>query len=310
MQDAAFGEWLLSRSRRVRRRPLSVHTVRQKQSQLTTVRGVAAELSGTHNQAMSSEELATWLTDRENVCAMWDVLSLRTQSGTQRNTYYALRDFESYAKANRWATSLALEVTDLVPRTEGPVVTFTPDEVHLIEIGSRMKGLRWHMFSMTLVHSGMRIGNALALRYEDLKPNHAVPHFALPTSKTGQPLVVPLNGPLRALWCEQNINVLRSEVPAGNRIPARDILAHPFPWSYSNALNRWTQMLTALDVEYRSPHKLRATLATDLLLKGAPLLGVSRLLGHSSVNTTQKYYAAVDALSYADLLERDFNIRT
>ena len=39
------------------------------------------------------------------------------------------------------------------------------------------------------------------------------------------------------------------------------------------------------------PHRLRDTFAVELLLTGVPIQEVSTLLGHSSVRTTEKYYA-------------------
>lgn len=43
-------------------------------------------------------------------------------------------------------------------------------------------------------------------------------------------------------------------------------------------------------VENIHPHRFRRTLATDLLNKGMPIQDVSKLLGHSRVETTQRYY--------------------
>lgn len=302
--DPTFADWLLSRTRRTRVRPLSVHTLRHKVSSINTVRRVAVELLGITNQALGDAELATWLAHRENVEELWDVLSIRTEAGTQRNTFYALRDFEAFAKAMRWVPSLALSSNDLVPAESKPVEVFSAAEMTAIEIGARMKGKRWHLFVVTLLETGMRIGNALSLTYDQVVLDHEVPHFRLPTSKTGRPLVVPLSSKLQILWDANTMHELQHEHVPGNRKPARDLAVHPFPWSYSNALARWKDMLTALEIEYRSPHKARATLATDLLVKGAPLLGVATLLGHTSLNTTQRYYAAVSALTYADLLEQ------
>lgn len=39
------------------------------------------------------------------------------------------------------------------------------------------------------------------------------------------------------------------------------------------------------------PHQLRDTFAVNLLQKGVPLEEVSKLLGHESIKTTEKFYA-------------------
>lgn len=46
------------------------------------------------------------------------------------------------------------------------------------------------------------------------------------------------------------------------------------------------------DGGYMKAHRLRDTFACDLLSKGVPLEDVSRLLGHTSVRTTEKHYSA------------------
>jgi integrase/recombinase XerD len=39
------------------------------------------------------------------------------------------------------------------------------------------------------------------------------------------------------------------------------------------------------------PHQLRDTFAVNLLQRGVPLEDVSKLLGHESIKTTEKFYA-------------------
>ena len=53
------------------------------------------------------------------------------------------------------------------------------------------------------------------------------------------------------------------------------------------------------------PHRLRDTFAVKLLMAGTPIEEVSRLLGHSSVKITEKYYAKWDK-ARQDLLARRF----
>lgn len=45
------------------------------------------------------------------------------------------------------------------------------------------------------------------------------------------------------------------------------------------------------DGQHMKSHRLRDTFAVDLLQKGVPMEDVSRLLGHTSIKTTEKYYA-------------------
>jgi integrase len=51
------------------------------------------------------------------------------------------------------------------------------------------------------------------------------------------------------------------------------------------------------------PHMFRHTFSIELLIDGVPLEDVAQLLGHSSVKTTEKYYASW-VKARADRLER------
>lgn len=53
--------------------------------------------------------------------------------------------------------------------------------------------------------------------------------------------------------------------------------------------------------EGKGPHSLRHFFATQLLLKGVPIIKVSRVLGHASVTTTEKRYAHILSPDLSDV---------
>ncbi len=63
----------------------------------------------------------------------------------------------------------------------------------------------------------------------------------------------------------------------------------------SSAANYWRTRLNLIahkaGVEYFNPHRLRHTFAAEFLLAGKSMEDLSTLLGHSSVNTTERHYA-------------------
>ena len=52
------------------------------------------------------------------------------------------------------------------------------------------------------------------------------------------------------------------------------------------------KVLKAAGVEDGHPHRFRDTFAKALLVKGVSIRTVSLLLGHTSIKTTEKHYAA------------------
>ena len=50
-------------------------------------------------------------------------------------------------------------------------------------------------------------------------------------------------------------------------------------------------------------HRLRDTFSTDLLSKGVPIEVISKLLGHTSIKTIEKYYAPWVAIRQRSLDE-------
>ncbi len=62
--------------------------------------------------------------------------------------------------------------------------------------------------------------------------------------------------------------------------------------SYIDAKNlqrSWQRALKRYDIPYRKFHALRHTYATTLFEKGANIVTVSKLLGHSTIKTTEIY---------------------
>lgn len=72
--------------------------------------------------------------------------------------------------------------------------------------------------------------------------------------------------------------------------------------------NRLTRVLYNVGVKQaphdgRSPHVLRRTCATTLLESGASIRDVQRILGHSSLATTERYLALPDTRRLLELID-------
>jgi integrase/recombinase XerD len=148
----------------------------------------------------------------------------------------------------------------------------------------------------TLYATGSRASEVVHLQLIDL---HLDSGFCKCTGKGNKQRIVPLGGPaieaLRAYLEGLRPRLVRTA--SGGREPPELCDA---PWVFvsrgGRALTR--EMLWVLVKKYVrraglnpkvSPHTLRHSFATHLLAGGADLRTVQEMLGHASINTTQKY---------------------
>lgn len=128
-----------------------------------------------------------------------------------------------------------------------------------------------------LLMTGLRVGEMLVLRWEDVQPDSV---FVAP-AKTDRARWVPLNGVAR--------DVLRR----------RKHLDRPFELSCRALYQRFRLVLQRARVRGGSPHVLRHSFASRLVQRGATLYRVKLLLGHSSLSMTERY----SHLAMTDLAE-------
>lgn len=65
------------------------------------------------------------------------------------------------------------------------------------------------------------------------------------------------------------------------------------PIDETNFSRAWKRFLKRINIDYKKPHSMRDTYATTLIHRGASIHDVKALLGHSSINITEKYYIYV-----------------
>ena len=68
-----------------------------------------------------------------------------------------------------------------------------------------------------------------------------------------------------------------------------------------NLRKSWSRALKHLDITYKKFHALRHTYATRLFENGASILTVSRLLGHSSIKTTEIYTHVLEEIKVKEV---------
>ena len=89
-----------------------------------------------------------------------------------------------------------------------------------------------------------------------------------------------------------NVLVLEERLKLGPAYNENDLLFPSLTGTYMNDKNlrrSWQRALKKAEVDYKKFHALRHTYATKLFENRTPILTVSRLLGHSSIKTTEIY---------------------
>lgn len=174
--------------------------------------------------------------------------------------------------------------------------------------------LRNRFLFATLAETGMRLGEALALRHSDIHlgkgatpaidvtPRQDHPHGA--RAKSGQPRRMYVGDDLEALYAayvwslvDAQIDMVVPDLPNHfvfvNATSAGPQFAPMRPETVYAAVRSVTRRAAGQIPEQWTPHWLRHTHATALLLSGCPPHVVMRRLGHLDVQTTLSVYGWV-----------------
>jgi integrase len=127
---------------------------------------------------------------------------------------------------------------------------------------------------VVLVDTGLRLGEALALKYEDIDFKSNL--ISIWINKGDRPRSIPMTIRVReVLEARQTLNAVK-----------------PFSVVQHQVHNAWRYVRKAMGLEHEKefiPHALRHTCASRLVNKGIDLYVVKEWLGHASINTTQIY---------------------
>jgi site-specific recombinase XerD len=143
-----------------------------------------------------------------------------------------------------------------------------------------------------LAHTGLRAGECLDLQVQDL--DLAAGRLLVRNGKGLKDRVVYLS-PLAS----QAVRFYLGDTPrpANSRLLTR---ADGRPITYPWLRHQVEQLAAAAGIAHVSPHRLRHTLATQLLNAGMDITRIQKLLGHAFLNTTQIYARVQDATLEAD----------
>jgi len=203
---------------------------------------------------------------------------------TQNYHLIALRSYLKYLQKND-LTSYSAENITLVKTSPKEIEHLTMEEIETIfskiDIDSRT-GLRDRTLLELLFSTGLRISEVIGLDKNDVANDEISVQ-----GKGGKIRVVFVSDRARE-WLDKYLSSRTDTEPAlfinySKRSPFTRIT----PRSVQRNLQKYSSL--AGISKHITPHVLRHSFATDLLMAGADLRSVQELLGHSTIVTTQKY---------------------
>lgn len=138
------------------------------------------------------------------------------------------------------------------------------------------------------IETGMRMGEMLATRIKHV--DLILSHIFVPHPKNNRSRYVPI---------DETLVGLIQELMAG-KSPEDYLLPH---WGHTYILSHFKMIAGAVGVKNLHLHDLRHTFAYNHLSQGTSIYKVSLLMGHSSIDVTQKHYGHLAAKDLRDAME-------
>jgi integrase len=222
---------------------------------------------------------------------------------TIQNVVMALSALYTEAIEDGWVNhNPALRPSKLiqVPKRGERVEVFTHEEELVVLQTAQEKCPHYYPFILCLFRTGLREGEAVALRPEDLDLNHR--YMLIQRNFTaGRMSDTPKNRKRRTVDLSQDLRTVLRETLV---IREAEAMLHGSPsegWLFpatqggiirsNNFRDRvWKPLLKAAGLSYRWVHATRHTFATRMIMGGANLVYVQKQLGHSSIQITVDLY--------------------
>jgi site-specific recombinase XerD len=209
---------------------------------------------------------------------------------TQNYHLIALRSFLKFC-AKRDIPALAADKVELA-RTRRKQVTFlNEDELRRIFAQPDLNaaaGVRDRAILELLFSSGLRVSELTGLDRDRINLNRRE-FMVRGKGQKDRPIFI---SPEAAKWVEHYLNKREDNMPA--------LFVRSWHGAAHRLTSRSVQRLVARYArlagitKHVSPHTLRHSFATDLLMNGADLRSVQAMLGHSNIATTQIYTHVTD----------------
>ena len=231
-------------------------------------------------QAHASEKGLSELTDFDQAEMRAWRESWVCKPSTQRLQIKLLRAFFNHATRAGWITTSPVKHLKAPKETDQPPAALSKDQVaSLITAAMEAGKLKERALILLMRYSGLSIRDAVTLRRDAIDKDG---NLTLRRAKSGELVMVPLHS-------------LAIEALDQITLPGQ---AHYF-WSGKSQpvttasywRKRLNQVARRAGVKDFRTHRLRHTFAVEFLLAHRSIEDLCTLLGHSSINTTERHYA-------------------
>jgi len=222
-----------------------------------------------------------YLSDITNdvVASLGKELKARGNRPATINRNYACLKTILRSAAREWDAIDKVPFFRMEKETQGRIRVITKDELKTITTAFD----QWNVpefghLALVLVNTGMRLGEALALKYSDVDFKEGLIHVW--ENKSDVP---------RSIWM---IPLVRDILDVRKNIMNREGEERFFPMTTDQCQHYWKKVRSLMGLDGDTQfvwHALRHTCASRLVQRGADLYVVKELLGHSTIKVTERY---------------------
>lgn len=281
------------------RRGLSEQTVRAYTSDVRDLLDFLA-LSNTNLLAASLGDLREWLAHLVENGASSATLA---RKGAAIRAFYAWATEAGKVEVDPAARLITPKAANALPKllSEGQTARLLEHAKKVASETGLPQDLRMWAVCELIYACGLRVSEATGLNVSDLDLSQRIVRVI---GKGNKERIVPVGKPAAAalqLWIVQGRPPLLNAAPAGKAPTAALFLGQRGGrWDPRDVRERLHRLAAQAGVPDIAPHGLRHSAATHLLEGGADLRTVQEILGHSSLQTTQRYtHVTTDRLKSA-----------
>lgn len=219
------------------------------------------------------------------------------QKTTQNYHLIALRSFLKFC-AKRNVSALPADKIELARTTRKQVSFLTPEEVQRVfdqADTTKLPGLRDRAILELLFSSGLRVSELVGLNRDHINISRREFSVRGKGQKDRPIFISPEAANSIQLYLDKRPDIaspLFARYSGAKQIDRSGDFQRLTARSIQRMVARYA--LLAGITKHVSPHTLRHSFATDLLMNGADLRSVQALLGHSNISTTQIYTHVTD----------------